>query len=156
MKKKQRRNKTWYSFMTFALSACFLELSLAASSESPAKVTPGGKHKSLLRLTAQLPQQAPRPRRPTSPCLHSSELNPISIPAAFPWWLEQALLTVPSNRLSRFNIWLSFPQVHDQVFPLRYALTGTLCRDICGGRSTDRTWRKCRVDNLDKSCIQGI
>lgn len=66
----------WYSFMTFALSACFWELSLTASSESPAKVTPGGKHKSLVRLAAQLPQQAPRPRHPDSPCLHSSELNP--------------------------------------------------------------------------------
>lgn len=66
----------WYSFMTFALSACFSELSLTASSESPAKVTPGGKHKSLVRFAAQLPQQAPRPRRPALPCLHSSELNP--------------------------------------------------------------------------------
>lgn len=66
----------WDSFMTFSLSVCVSELSLTASSESPAKVTPGGKHKSLVKLAAPLPQQALRPPHPASPCLHSSELNP--------------------------------------------------------------------------------
>lgn len=151
------RIKTCYSFMTSSLSACFSELSFTASSESPAKGAPEGKHKSLVQLTAQLPQQALRPPLQSHPACTVPNWTPISIPAAFPWWLEQALLTVSSNSLSRFNIWLSFPQVHDQVSLLRYALTGTLCRgDMCGDSLTDRTWRKCRVDNLDKSCIQGI
>lgn len=36
--------------MTFSLPVFFSELSLTASSESPAKVTPEGKHKSLVKL----------------------------------------------------------------------------------------------------------
>lgn len=58
--------------MTSSLSVCFSELSFTASSESPAKGTPEGKHKSLVKL----PQQAPRPPHPASPCLRSSKLNP--------------------------------------------------------------------------------
>lgn len=62
--------------MTSSLSVCFSELSFTASSESPAKGTPEGKHKSLVKLAAQLPHLAPRPPHPASPCLRSSKLNP--------------------------------------------------------------------------------
>lgn len=112
----------------FPCQLCFSESSLTDSSESVCKSDSWGNRQNpskgllhsfshkrwdlLIRLTLLTYFS-------TEPHLHPG--------TASPWWFEQALLTVSSNRLSGFNIWLSFPQVHDQVFSLRYELTGTLC-----------------------------
>ena len=142
----------------FRCRLCFSESSLTDSSESVCKSDSWGKRQNpskgllhsfshkrwdlLIRLTLLTYFR-------NEPQLHPG--------TASPWRFEQALLTVSSNRLSGFNIWLSFPQVHDQVFSLRYELTGTLCSGcVCGGSFTDWTCRKCRTDNLETSRIQGI
>ena len=116
----------------FLCQLCFSESSLTDSSESVCKSDSWGNRQNpskgllhsfshkrwdlLIRLTLLTYFR-------TEPHLHPG--------TASPWWFEQALLTVSSNRLSGFNIWLSFPQVHDQVFSLRYELTEHCAQVLC-------------------------
>lgn len=140
----------WSSFMTLSLSALFLRISLTDSSEICAKVTPEGtgkilpkdllhsfNHKRwdlLIRLTLLTYFR-------TEPHLHPG--------TASPEWFEQALLTVSSNRLSGFNIWLSFPQVHDQAFSFvmnwqEHCAPGSVCGEVASQaeRAENAEWKQ--------------